>query len=353
MRGIYIAVVCASVVFLPPKILPADEALLSPDVLKAAIQKAIPLMEAGSRGSADQRKCFTCHNQAIPVMALAEVRRRNIAIDEANFQRQVQHTLAHLESGKASYLAGTGQGGKIISAGYALWTLDAADHKPDETTAAVTHFLLEYQKDKSHWDHPGSRPPTSGSDFTTSYVALRGLEHFGTAEQQPSVDARKQHVRQWLQTAAPSDTEDRVFRLWLLPYLDVSDADLTKASEELIALQQPDGGWAQLTTHTSAVVGEPPEPAAEFNSDAYATGTVLVALLQPGKVSVDRPAVQRGLRYLLNTQQADGSWYVVTRAKPFQAYYESGFPHGKDQFLSIAASSWATMALALALPETP
>ena len=34
-------------------------------------------------------------------------------------------------------------------------------------------------------------------------------------------------------------------------------------------------------------------------------------------------------------------------------YFESGFPHGKDQFISIAASSWATTALALSLPVSP
>src|SRR5262249_13807004 len=47
------------------------------------------------------------------------------------------------------------------------------------------------------------------------------------------------------------------------------------------------------------------------------------------------------------------TWYVRSRSKPFQTYFESGFPHGKDQFISLAASSWATTALALALPENP
>jgi hypothetical protein len=41
---------------------------------------------------------------------------------------------------------------------------------------------------------------------------------------------------------------------------------------------------------------------------------------------------------------------VGSRSKPFQTYFESGFPYGKDQFISLAASSWATTALALALP---
>ena len=37
-------------------------------------------------------------------------------------------------------------------------------------------------------------------------------------------------------------------------------------------------------------------------------------------------------------------------AMPFQPYYETGFPHAKNQFISIAASGWATTALALACP---
>ena len=42
---------------------------------------------------------------------------------------------------------------------------------------------------------------------------------------------------------------------------------------------------------------------------------------------------------------------MKSRSKPFQPYYESGFPHGKDQFISISASGWATAALALACPK--
>ena len=37
-----------------------------------------------------------------------------------------------------------------------------------------------------------------------------------------------------------------------------------------------------------------------------------------------------------------------SRSNPFQPYYESGFPYGKNQFISIAASGWATTALVLA-----
>jgi hypothetical protein len=39
---------------------------------------------------------------------------------------------------------------------------------------------------------------------------------------------------------------------------------------------------------------------------------------------------------------------VKTRAIPSNPYFESGFPHGKSQFISYAATCYAVMALAVA-----
>jgi len=80
-------------------------------------------------------------------------------------------------------------------------------------------------------------------------------------------------------------------------------------------------------------------------TDAYATGQALVALRESRAVAVDSAAYQRGIQYLLNSQLEDGSWYVRTRAPSFQPYFDSDFPHGPDQFISAAASNWASMAL--------
>jgi N-acyl-D-amino-acid deacylase len=80
-------------------------------------------------------------------------------------------------------------------------------------------------------------------------------------------------------------------------------------------------------------------------SDAYATGQTLVALRDAGVLTVTSPAYTRGVRFLLDTQRADGSWHVRSRAIPLQAYFESDFPHGHDQWISAAATNWATMAL--------
>ena len=81
----------------------------------------------------------------------------------------------------------------------------------------------------------------------------------------------------------------------------------------------------------------------------YATGQVLVALHE-ARVPTSSAAYQRGVRFLLETQLADGSWLVRTRSHFTQSHFESGFPHGPHQFISAAATHWATQALALTLP---
>ena len=164
---------------------------------------------------------------------------------------------------------------------------------------------------------------------------MRGLKAFGTPGQRERIDARFQQVGSWLRQTVPQDTEDRVFRLRALHLIDDAAADVGEAARELLATQRADGGWSQLP---------------DGESDPYATGTALVALHATGRLDTADAEYRKGLSYLLSTQQADGSWHVVSRSKPFQTYFESGYPHGKDQFISIAGASWATTALALALP---
>ncbi len=62
------------------------------------------------------------------------------------------------------------------------------------------------------------------------------------------------------------------------------------------------------------------------------------------------PVYQRGVDFLLRSQLPDGSWHVKSRAEPVQIYFEGGYPHGVDQFISVAGASWATTALALTQP---
>jgi N-acyl-D-amino-acid deacylase len=72
--------------------------------------------------------------------------------------------------------------------------------------------------------------------------------------------------------------------------------------------------------------------------------------LESSGLPISSSAYQKGVQYLLSTQLEDGSWHMRTRAAGFQPYFDNGFPHGADQWISAAGTSLATIALTLAAP---
>jgi squalene cyclase len=201
----------------------------------------------------------------------------------------------------------------------------------DDTTDALVHYLTLKQAKDGHWRPTLPRPPANDSDFTATALAVRGLQRFGSPGRGEEIKGRIGKARDWLVAATPRTTEDRAFQLFGLKWAGATQGAIDKAAAELVAGQRDDGGWGQL---------------ASMPSDAYATGQSLVALQQAGGVSVSERAYRRGVQFLLGTQLGDGSWFVESRSLPVQPYFESGFPHGRSQFVSCFATSWATLALA-------
>jgi hypothetical protein len=69
------------------------------------------------------------------------------------------------------------------------------------------------------------------------------------------------------------------------------------------------------------------------------------ALHETKNASPSDDRYRRGVEFLLRTQLDDGSWYVRSRAVKLQPYFQSGFPHDHDQWISTAATSFAVRAL--------
>jgi N-acyl-D-amino-acid deacylase len=296
------------------------------------VNAAMPLILKSVAEYGRHRDCFSCHHQAVPMLAASIARDHGYPVDSDVLEGLVELTRNDLEGAVESYRKGQGQPGGATRAGYALLTLKTAGVPPDELTAAVAGYLLGRDGDRPQWRTSSDRPPSEGSDFTTTYVAIVALQAYGTEQDRQRIDDRLAKARQWLESTKGTTTEDQVFRLFGLNALSASPAVIREAVAELKGAQRGDGGWSQL-------------PGA--SSDAYATGSVLVALQRAGGLATDDPVCDAGRTYLLKTQLPDGSWHVVSRSKPFQTYFESGFPHGADQFISMTASSWATAALAL------
>jgi squalene cyclase len=219
---------------------------------------------------------------------------------------------------------------------YVLIGLDAEHYKPDLNTDAVAMYLKSHQSPDGQWPYPAAdtRPPICSDYIGQTAVSMRALQLYAPKMEQAAYDQAIQLAASWMAKAQSTNNDDRSFRLLGLAWYG-KDKDATqKAMHELLAKQRPDGGWSDIES---------------VESSAYATGKSLVALQTAGLPASDA-AYQRVVKFLLNTQQEDGSWYVRTRAMAFQPYFDPGFPHGFDQWISAAGTSWATMALSLASP---
>jgi hypothetical protein len=163
---------------------------------------------------------------------------------------------------------------------------------------------------------------------------MRAIQAYAPKMQRKTYEKSIRLTAEWLATAKPQTTEDRAYQLLGLTWAAGNKDVILKAARALLAEQRPDGGWAQVPS---------------LASDAYATGQTLVALQESGTLTAADPAYQRGVRFLMSTQLADGSWFVKSRAIPIMPYFESDFPYGTDQFISVAGTNWAAMALAPAI----
>lgn len=304
---------------------------IRPDITEA-VERSIALLQASSAEFVKKSGCISCHNQSIPAMAIAAARAGGFRIDQAAATRQLKATLAVLAPAREALLQSvpvvpeTG----IVST-YSMLGMAAEGQAANDLTDAMVHELASRQRPDGRWRSTGTRPPLDQGDITTTALALRSMQLYPIRGREKELAARVAKARAWLLTATAETNQEKVMRLLGLTWSKAEPKAVRAASATLLAAQRADGGWAQLDT---------------LESDAYATGQALVALKESGALRVADPAYRRGADYLLGTQLADGSWHVKTRTMGFQAYFESGFPHGHDQWISAAGTGWAAMALA-------
>jgi ankyrin repeat protein len=311
------------------RVVPASR---SGHTVRAAVQLSVPLLQKTDETFLRKSGCVSCHNDSLTAMTVALARKHGFGVDETMARNHLARMGPFLESWRETVLRGAGIPGQQDTVSYILLGLEAARYQPDATTEAMAHYLKARQLPDGHWRVVANRPPIESSDIQVTAVSMRSLQQFHPVSQRPDYEKAIWLAARWLATTRAVTTEDRAFQLLGLGWARAEKKTIDRLAQDLLKHQRPDGGWAPL-------------PMASMQSDAYATGQVLVALRDSGALTVTSPAYARGVRYLLDTQRADGSWHVQSRAIPLQAYFESGFPHGQDQWISAAATNWATMAL--------
>ena len=315
-----------------PAIKPAPAASV-----RAALERTLPLVQRNDDTFLRKAGCVSCHNNTLTAVTVAAARKKGLPVDEQIARHQVTAIGHYIEAWRERALQGNGIPGDADTVSYILLGLSAEHFPADAATDAMARFLLRQQVADGHWRLLAHRPPIESSDVEVTAASMRAIQLYAPKVGRAAYDGAVQRAAAWLAKATPMTTEDRAFQLMGLGWAGGNKASVQKAARALVAEQRADGGWSQLSSLTS---------------DAYATGEALVALAESGALPPTDAAFKRGVQFLLNTQSADGSWFVKSRAIPLQPYFDSGFPYGRDQFISAAGTNWAARALALAYNKT-
>jgi ankyrin repeat protein len=304
---------------------------------RAAVERSLPLLQRTDVTFLKKSGCVSCHHNSLTAMTVAASRAAGIAVDDAIARQQVNDTAAYLDRWRDRALQGLAIAGSSDTISYILAGLAAERHPPDEATDAMARYIRSQQLANGAWRIVAHRPPIESSEIELAALCLRALQVYAPAAKRADYQTAIDRAASWIAQATPRVTEDRAFQLLGLHWSGAPAAAIRASARDLIAEQRSDGGWAQLPT---------------LESDAYATGQALVSLVQSGAVASTDPVYARGVQFLLRTQFADGSWFVRSRSLPIQPHFDTGFPFGRDQFISAAATNWAAMALALAAPRS-
>jgi ankyrin repeat protein len=300
--------------------------------LRTAVQRSVSLLERATAQFSKTANCVACHEQPAAALAVGAARAKGIAVDEnlAGEQwTQMSSTLTASQLEGAAPLGGADQNLFVAEA------LMRTGYLPDKRTDVLVANLVAYQAGDGGWHLPGyARAPLQENDFSRTAMAIRALKAYGTPGRADELKQRIERAKQWLLRATPVTTEDFASRLMGVAAAGASLADLRKLAEPILAKQRADGGFAQRDG---------------LSTDGYATGMSLWALANAGVVKTGDDVYRKGVKFLLSTQAADGSWHVRSRATKFQIYFESGFPYGHDQWISTMGTGWAASALALAI----
>jgi ankyrin repeat protein len=308
------------------------------NTLRDAVERSVPLVQRSDSSFSGKAGCVSCHNNSLQAMAVSASRKAGFRVDEAAAAQQVKANIAVLEKTRERLYQGffvpVGDMFGAFIEGYILTGLAGERYEADLNTDAVAFYLRTHQAQDGSWPYPrgDSRPPLCSDYIAQTTLSMRALQLYAPKTGKADWDGSIHRAAAWLAKAEAKNNDDRGWRLLGLAWAGMDKNATQQASQELLATQRSDGGWSDISS---------------TGSTAYATGQALFALHTAGLPSSDA-AYERGVQFLLKTQQEDGSWYVKTRALGFQPYFDTVFPYGFDQWISAAGTSWATIALATA-----
>jgi N-acyl-D-amino-acid deacylase len=311
-----------------PSVAPAEPA--SPTGAALAVQA---MGRSGVRFN-ERGRCFSCHHHAVPIVAYAKARSAGLAAtDDADWTQVIAFTRSHLTANAAIFGPNEGQVG-TIGASYGLWALAEAGQTRDVDTDPLIDIILQCQLEDGSWPIPLYRLPAEAFAHSSTAMAVFALSRFAAPHQRDAAQAAIRKADRWLHAAVIDDEEMEQLAMTALGlwWANSESERLPTLLRRLEERQQADGGFPQTV-------------ASEGASDAYATALAVFALRENFYWRENSRNLARARDWLRSRQRPDGYWLQESRAAPVQRYFDNGDPGARDQFITLFATAWASLAL--------
>lgn len=308
-----------------------------PAKITDAISKGIALLQPSDRLFLENAgTCHSCHHQDMTAISTYRARKKGYPINDTIYNENLESILATLKSRRSTSAQNNDPTAIVMSGSYSLWALSENNFPANKDMQLLVKNLMQRQTREGSWVSPNPRPPLEYYAFTATALVIKAMNDYATPAMRKDVLTRTEKAKAWMIKEIPETNEEKTFQLLGLTWAGADQSFIKMQAKKLIQDQQPDGGWAQLAT---------------LETDAYATGQSLYALFESGQLRPGDEVFDKGIAFLLQNQQADGSWRIKSRSFASVPFVETGFPKEGDQFISAAGSNWALIALLIAAPE--
>lgn len=292
-----------------------------------SLDKAVEFLDVASLNWQKQRQCFTCHTNYAYLYARPQ-------IDSQAAAHQSVRKFAEELIEKRWVEKGPRWDAEVIATGAALAFNDAATtNKLHPLTRQALDKMWTLQRADGGWTwiKCGWPPMESDDDYGVGLAAVA----VGVAPEEyrktPAAVAGIAKMKAYLEKTPPPTLHHSAMLLWASTYgEEFLTAEKQKTVvDQLLALQQADGGWSLPSLLTWKRDDGSEQSKA---SDGYGTGFTIYVLRQAG-VAAEDPRIQRGLTWLKQNQRESGRWFTRSLKKDSQHY------------ISHAGSAFAVMAI--------